>query len=528
MGYYVIEDFRKGVDLRRSIDTSAAGTLRVLRNAFINDGGEIEKARAFVEDAAMTAAIQSVATAKELPIGPLASPRRGRVVLVSDAASPLGGGTKALFGGNLVGGAPGVQWARASGIADPGDTAPPEFNSGAVFQDGVYVSTTFGPHSGSPRTYHAFGDIPTDDSEAALALISGRQEKVVAAHRQKMYVGVGPQLTASALLDPTDYAGTGSGSTSIRTQGANIGDILSLADYYEQLAVFGENGVQFWAMDPDFAKNQYDRSLVGMAVVSRNGVASYADGDIMAVATTGVRSVRARDSSNQAAVTDVGSPIDKLTRGLFRPRTFLTSDASRVPHVLLATIPDTGQLLVYGRDWAKEEELGGGPHYRMFLLSRFPAADVLAWSELDAPATPISNIAPIYDTICHMTTDGAFYVYGGADEAAYDTTEAEAVTPFLDLNTPGTTKLIESIDVACVGTWKIEIALDPYVDPADPDDMSNIVWETLATIRNSTHRKGRVPVRAHAENVAFRFTTSTATRARLGQIIIHHNAGEEG
>ena len=43
MAYVLIEDFRGGLDARRSDVTATPGTLITLKNAHITRGGEIEK-----------------------------------------------------------------------------------------------------------------------------------------------------------------------------------------------------------------------------------------------------------------------------------------------------------------------------------------------------------------------------------------------------------------------------------------------------------------------------------------------------
>jgi hypothetical protein len=43
MALYLVQNFASGLDLRRSAETAPPGSLRVLTNAFINEGGEIEK-----------------------------------------------------------------------------------------------------------------------------------------------------------------------------------------------------------------------------------------------------------------------------------------------------------------------------------------------------------------------------------------------------------------------------------------------------------------------------------------------------
>ena len=49
MPYILVEDFRGGLDNRRSNVTAQPGTLVTLKNAHINRGGEIEKRPAFVK-----------------------------------------------------------------------------------------------------------------------------------------------------------------------------------------------------------------------------------------------------------------------------------------------------------------------------------------------------------------------------------------------------------------------------------------------------------------------------------------------
>ena len=47
MPYVLVEDFKGGIDTRRTVITSVPGTSVTLTNAHITRGGEIEKRRAF-------------------------------------------------------------------------------------------------------------------------------------------------------------------------------------------------------------------------------------------------------------------------------------------------------------------------------------------------------------------------------------------------------------------------------------------------------------------------------------------------
>ena len=54
MPYFLIENFKSGLDVRKSVLTAPAGTLTRLVNAAITPGGEIKKRKAFVKVADLT------------------------------------------------------------------------------------------------------------------------------------------------------------------------------------------------------------------------------------------------------------------------------------------------------------------------------------------------------------------------------------------------------------------------------------------------------------------------------------------
>ena len=76
MAYYLIEDFRSGLDVRRSPWSSPAGTLQVLNDGHITRGGEIEKRKAFVEMGTFPATTFGLAADKDglVTFGSAASP----------------------------------------------------------------------------------------------------------------------------------------------------------------------------------------------------------------------------------------------------------------------------------------------------------------------------------------------------------------------------------------------------------------------------------------------------------------------
>ena len=63
MPYVLVEDFRAGLDTRRTVITSIPGSARTLTNCHISRGGEIEKRKAFVTYATLPAGTHGLASA---------------------------------------------------------------------------------------------------------------------------------------------------------------------------------------------------------------------------------------------------------------------------------------------------------------------------------------------------------------------------------------------------------------------------------------------------------------------------------
>src|SRR4029077_18997285 len=93
---------------------------------------------------------------------------------------------------------------------------------------------------------------------------------------------------------------------------------VAIEVYYDKLAVMGKNATQLWRIDPDPTKMQYDSTLRGTGTIAWRSVLQYGSGDVLFLAGDGVRSLRARDSSLAASVSDVGSPLDPLIQSLFQ------------------------------------------------------------------------------------------------------------------------------------------------------------------------------------------------------------------
>lgn len=538
MPYFLVENFANGLDLRRSIETAPPGSLRLLSNCFVNEGGEIEKRKAFVLDDELTAYAQLykgfVTGPHEIPGYPNSAFFRHRVNTLPGPPFNAGAGSAAQ---KLVIGLGYQQmtfWVMKSATALTNFGALMNSASYSQFATKGYIIESYMDSvSLAFRKEHFSITFTTGEptAETAVAANAGRDFQLTL--DDKGYVVTGDTLYFSAVADPADMAGVGSGNLNVTTKGRPIGGALSLGDYFGQLAVFGRRGVQFYSVDPDPAKMQYERT-VPASIFAPRSVVGYADGDIIFLSRSGMRSLQARDSSNLAAISDVGSPIDKeirriLAYGEIGSEPVISPTADDVPLsdflalAVSAVTPDTGQL------WAA---LGD----RIYCLTRHPAAKVQAWSTFDLPraksenesltAGPaksswVSDICVIGETLCFRNFADEVFIYGGTDGNAYDGDQATAILPFLDMGKPGTNKYFKGIDVVCEGEWEV------YVCTAAVADERTMPWFKVADLTGRTRGQNRVPFEAQGTQIAVKFVSGSHYAARIAQVGVFYEEGAD-
>lgn len=541
MAYYLIDNFAAGLDLRRSAEMAVAGSVRRLDNAFINEGGEIEKRKAFVRDAVLTAYGQT-ANYKHRINGPFEVPGYPGAVFFRHQHNSLPGGSFAAGAGSFAESYTIGSGYQAMKFWAMKNTLSPGGGIGALYRGGSYsqfsntgylVDAYWRADTKIPFTDHVLvtftNDEPTNNS--VVTVNDGHGYHMVL--KNKGYSVDGDILYSSAVGDLVDMAGTGSGFLNLSTQGASIGEAISLADYFGQLAVFGRRGAQFYAVDPDFAANQYLRRI-DLSLFAPRSVTGYGDGDVLFLGRDGIRSLQARDSSNLARVTDVGSPIDRLIRAELQydaeeqEPIFSAGDADQplADFYNMATgivHPDTGQFWLCLKD-------------KIYVLSRFPASRVQAWSAFDLP-TPltanlssvngpvksqwVADIAQINETLVFRTFADEVFVYGGDNGETYDDSPVIVETPFLDFGTPGGNKYFNGLDLVCEGLWEVEASTKPVADYRD------VQWIRVAEIDGRTRGISKVPMQMQGTQIALRLTCRSQYAARLAQIGIHFNKGAD-
>lgn len=467
MPYVLIRDFSGGLDLRKSPVSAEAGTLRVLRNAYINAGGEIEKRKAFVKVATLPAGTYG--------LGPNVSSN----TLATFGPGPQPAGMPSFISyQQLVGGNP---WSAVRDVE--------------MFDGKIYVIVEQTADGNSQHFY---------DGQLVNLGLAGYVFDV-RAHRSKMYGVSGKFLLFSGLNNAANWTtATGSGAVQVDTRDTGEWALVGVEAYYDQLALFGTNGIQLWNMDEDPLQNSIVSSLAGTGVAGPQALCRYASGDILFVHDSGIRSLRARDSSNNASVSDIGAPIDELIRprlqyhrvvdplGLFR-------------YVMGRVEPVSGQVWFFWRDM-------------IYVLSMVPSTKIVAWSVFE-PGFNIDHVAVVGPRL-YLRSGNDVYLYGGQDFATYDGCEVEAVIPMLDAGTPATDKTWTGLDIMAEGTWTVE---------AGADSTAFDVRDLVATVTGPSFELQKIGMQLFGTHLSARFRTTSASRARLGSALFHHTGkGDKG
>lgn len=471
MAYYTITNFAAGLDLRRSALTAPPGTLRSLKNCHITPGGEIEKRFAFVKFASV-------------------DPASKGLVEVNQKLYVFGPGGPATID-------PPGDW--QVGTLKLATTDIVKIMDYDLFLNKVFVIAQIDTAGTLGRYYDGIN-------------VPDAQGTYCKTYQTKMYTVEGDTMFYSVPGDATDWTGDLSGHRQLSLEDSDMTECIALEAYYDKLAVLSKTATQLWTVDPDPLLSQYQQTLRQAGTLAPRSVLSYGSGDVLYVAPDGIRSLRARNASMAASVSDVGSPLDPLMQDLLR-----TNGAPFLADIISVLQPVTGRFWIILPD-------------RILILSAFPGPKVTAWSEYD-PTDQDGNPISIVDATTyrqHVVLRGAddnIYSYGGASDTGvvHDECPTEVIFPFHDGEAPATFKTFHGIDAACTGEWDVYVAYDPSNETAE---------DYLGKLIGPTFLQGRFPMEGHSTHISLRLRspppTGSAAPATLSNIIMHYDKAESG
>lgn len=324
---------------------------------------------------------------------------------------------------------------------------------------------------------------------------SGGTASAVRTLKDKVYVGAGTNLHGSGVRSPSGWNTEDIGSfiTDMSGQVDQFDSILGLGTYLNNLAILARRAAQIWSVDPDPSLNGQLQALPNIGTVAGRSVQSYAESDLFFLADTGVRSLRSHQYFNIATKADIGTPIDPLVIAAMK-----SLGATITSQAVSVIDPEDG------RYW-----IAIGP--TVYVLSIFPDNKISAWSTYSAGVT-FTDFAVLGNRL-YARAGNTIYLYGGDDNATYDTSVMQIRLPFLSAKMLATVKHFTGIDLTTEGEFSIYLASDPN----QPD-----VDELAAVLSGSTFGVGIVPTNAESEMFSLRLTHSKATPAKLVHAVVHY------
>jgi hypothetical protein len=552
MTYQLIENFAAGLDVRKSPLTAPAGTLTRLTNAVVTPGGEIAKRRGFVKVADLPptsfglAATESNLYVFGRNVVPAVPSSGVSGVGLIGALVPSADTTRTqtdfdVFDGKiyLATLVPGVGndhfWDRDGThnmLAVPEATnkgyyvrtfqskiyavAGAQLNFCAV-QNPMYWNDDKVPVTNLSKANPAVCTVAAANigkfSNGMKVTISGTFDSgMTPAAGEHTITNVGSPAntftlvgvnTTGAAADQTggvtavDSTRIGPGFVNLSMVDADSERLTSLEVYYGKLAVFSSEAIQVWAVDADPLQNAFVQLLRGAGTTAARSPLQYGNGDVLFLDKSGVRSMKARDSSNSASVSDLGSPIDTLLAQL-------TIDTPGYSDYGIALLEPYS-----GRFWLVLVD-------RVYVLSYFPSPKITAWSYFTLPFS-VQHAVSCGSRLFFRDTANQLWVYGGASGNVYGDSacNVEVRLPYLDGKKPGHKKQFQAFDATLTGTWRVAVSFDFNNPDAE---------ELIGTFTQPTWNAGRSELQGYDSHFSLRFYNDApdANPATLSNCAAHY------
>jgi len=321
--------------------------------------------------------------------------------------------------------------------------------------------------------------------------------------RSKVYSVAGSNLYFSDLEAPSQWVedddALDPGFINMALQNGGQESLTGTAEYQGLLAIFSQQAVRIWSIVESSASNVFIQTLLETGTQANRSVKTFGSEDVFYMSDTGIRSLKARDSSNSAFVNDVGTSIDPF---LQEYRETLTDDQIAAAAAVVEPID--------GRYW-----LAIGNY--VFAFSYFPSAKISAWSYYDVEMQ-ITDFAKI-GTQVYARAGDTIYLYGGSSGSVYPGVGEAPVTvslPFIHANDPASEKTLTGFDVVCTNDWKVSVLPDPN------DDSVKIEAGYASDI---TYNKPRYDTTGVAGSFGIDLECTAAGAATLSGLAMHYEKG---
>jgi hypothetical protein len=538
-----IDNYRNGLDARKNPLTTPAGALTRLSNAAVTPGGEIEKRRAFVKVADLTGTVglaalgnKVVAFSKSADMTAPALGMENITLEFHNVPIAAGNSTIKMMDYDIFDGAIYVTfYDKAAAGGKPSDYNPHFFDtadttgtarkyeksegSGKGYFVKAYQSKVYSLYDKHvffsaikyPLLWNEAATVPPSGATVVSVLpVMGVANEMVILPAKKMcytwtadangiysWVASTPSAADLVWIDQSTQR-TGCGFIDVALQeGGGVG-LQGIEIYFDKLAIMSDQTTQLWSMDPDPNQNALSQVLRNNGTRAPKSVHQYGSGDVLYLSSSGLRSLKARDASNSAAVTDIGSPIDNIIKqlGMENGALYLKNCKAIIEPVI-------------GRFWAVFPN-------EILVLSYFPGPAITAWSSYSVPFI-IDYIVTAGDRV-FIRSGNDLYAFGGKSGMEYDDCLVEVRFPYLDGGKPGHNKMFEALDATVEGAWQASVSYNYDLPEAE---------EFLGTMISPTWNKGRFGMQGYASHVSMRFYHQAPGPATLCNAAIHFRVSDD-
>ena len=328
--------------------------------------------------------------------------------------------------------------------------------------------------------------------------------------KKKEYVTALSLLYFSAINNPTAWEQNPDGTSSIgagflnfANQDAGSEVLTGTGIFQGNLAVFSRGTIQIEFVDVDEEANTLLHTVRGTGSKAHRSIVQFGNNDLFYLdELNGIRSLRARDSSNAPSADDVGTPIDDHVLA------YLDDDVTEQQ-----AVDAWGLIGPDGRYWLAINE-------RIYVFTFFKNSKVSAWSYYEPAIGPIEAMVRIHKDL-FVRSGNKIYQYGGTAGTTYPIageTPLVVEIPYLDLNKAAHHKTLEAFDFAALNTFDCEVLINP-----DDETQKSEAF----TLTGTTYPAGRVgDLSLRSSHFAAKMVCSAAGKAELYSVVFHYHMDE--
>jgi hypothetical protein len=251
-------------------------------------------------------------------------------------------------------------------------------------------------------------------------------------------------------------------------QSSESPEVSACGEYRGRLVVFTPSDLQVWTVDPDPAEMALFDNIPGLGTVFDKAIVAVA-GDLYFLTPGGYRSVAVAAGATNLAAGDIGTAIDPVVQVLVA--------GGKVP--IACYYPTSGQM------WAIFDN-------EVWVYSRTQQGKLGTWSQYVFPFTIDSTVQ--LNNELYLRAEDMFY---RLDESVVSDNGVEFEgliwTPYLEMGSPGTTKMLDSFDIVGYGTCEVSIGYDQN---------NTTAYTTPFAVEADTVMGGRIPLPLAAPSMA--------------------------